>query len=151
MIMWEFTSGIPPFKYEAHDHDLILSICKGERPEIIKNTPKCYVDLMKKCWDSNPANRPTIIMLENIISEWIECISDYYRINRDGNYKFDVPNIDNQLKDVMLEFVMANKSLSQEQVNPSITQSHPQAHYTSRKLAEILVQETQGFECVIED
>ncbi|PKB92962.1 hypothetical protein RhiirA5_442795 [Rhizophagus irregularis] len=38
---------------------------------------------------------------------------------------------------------MANKSLSQEQVNPSITQSHPQAHYTSRKLAEILVQETQ--------
>ncbi|CAB4478634.1 unnamed protein product [Rhizophagus irregularis] len=90
-------------------------------------------------------------MLENIISEWIECISDYYRINRDGNYIFDVPNIDNQLKDVMLEFVIANKSLSQEQVNPSITQSHPQAHYTSRKLAEILVQETQGFECVIED
>ncbi|RGB35751.1 kinase-like domain-containing protein [Rhizophagus diaphanus] len=29
MIMWEFTSGIPPFKYEAHDHDLILSICEG--------------------------------------------------------------------------------------------------------------------------
>ncbi|PKY32606.1 hypothetical protein RhiirB3_450910, partial [Rhizophagus irregularis] len=52
---------------------------------------------------------------------------------------------------VMLEFVMANKSLAQEQVNSSITQSHPQAHYTSRKLAEILVQKTQGFECAIED
>ncbi|CAB4474170.1 unnamed protein product [Rhizophagus irregularis] len=90
-------------------------------------------------------------MLENVISEWIGCISDYYRINSDGNYKFDVPNIDNQLKDVMLEFVMANKSLAQEQVNSSITQSHPQAHYTSRKLAEILVQKTQGFECAIED
>ncbi|RGB35818.1 kinase-like domain-containing protein, partial [Rhizophagus diaphanus] len=60
MIMWEFTSGIPPFKYEAHDYDLTLNICKGERPEIIKNTPKCYIDLMKKCWDSNPSNRPTI-------------------------------------------------------------------------------------------
>ncbi|POG67069.1 kinase-like domain-containing protein, partial [Rhizophagus irregularis DAOM 181602=DAOM 197198] len=86
MIMWEFTSGIPPFNYEAHDHHLILSICEEKRPEIIKNTPKCYIDLMKKCWDSNPSNRPTIRMLENIISEWISCISEYYSINRDGDY-----------------------------------------------------------------
>ncbi|GET58756.1 kinase-like domain-containing protein [Rhizophagus irregularis DAOM 181602=DAOM 197198] len=151
MIMWEFTSGIPPFNYEAHDFKLILSICGGKRPEIIENTPKCYVDLMKKCWDSDPANRPTIIMLENIISEWIGCISDYYRINSNGDYEYVVPNVDNQLEDVMLEFVEANKSLVQEQVNASIIQSHPQAHYTSRKLSEILVQETQGFDCVIED
>ncbi|POG73412.1 kinase-like domain-containing protein, partial [Rhizophagus irregularis DAOM 181602=DAOM 197198] len=86
MIMWEFTSGIPPFNHESHDHDLILSICKGERPEIIKNTPKCYIDLMKKCWDSDPSNRPTITMLENIISEWIKCINEYYKINSDRNF-----------------------------------------------------------------
>ncbi|CAB4373364.1 uncharacterized protein OCT59_026934 [Rhizophagus irregularis] len=90
-------------------------------------------------------------MLENIISEWIGCISDYYRINSNGDYEYVVPNVDNQLEDVMLEFVEANKSLVQEQVNASIIQSHPQAHYTSRKLSEILVQETQGFDCVIED
>src|SRR5436305_14254981 len=30
MIMWEFTSGIPPFNNIAHDHQLINSICKGE-------------------------------------------------------------------------------------------------------------------------
>ncbi|RIA95400.1 kinase-like domain-containing protein, partial [Glomus cerebriforme] len=65
MIMWEFTSGIPPYKNRAHDHLLVLDICKGGRPEIIKNTPKCYVDLMKKCWDSDPSKRPTIIILEN--------------------------------------------------------------------------------------
>ncbi|POG78597.1 kinase-like domain-containing protein, partial [Rhizophagus irregularis DAOM 181602=DAOM 197198] len=88
MIMWEFTSGKPPFNHEAHDHDLILSICEGKRPEIIKNTQKCYIDLMKKCWDSNPSNRPTITMLENIISEWIRCIDEYYRINSDGNPTF---------------------------------------------------------------
>ncbi|GBC01718.1 hypothetical protein RclHR1_00430035 [Rhizophagus clarus] len=60
MIMCEFTSGIPPFNYKAHDFHLGLSICEGERPEIIRNTPKCYVDLMKKCWDSDPENRPTL-------------------------------------------------------------------------------------------
>ncbi|RGB25529.1 kinase-like domain-containing protein, partial [Rhizophagus diaphanus] len=58
MIMWEFASGIPPFNRKAHDHHLTLSICKGERPGIIKNTPRCYIDLMKKCWDSDPSKRP---------------------------------------------------------------------------------------------
>ena len=53
MIMWEFTSGIPPFNDRAHDFQLALSICKGERPEIIKNTPQCYIDLIKKCWNGS--------------------------------------------------------------------------------------------------
>ncbi|PKY27028.1 kinase-like protein, partial [Rhizophagus irregularis] len=59
MIMWEFTSGIPPFNNRAHDLHLSLSICKGERPEIIENTPQCYVDLMKKCWNEDPLKRPS--------------------------------------------------------------------------------------------
>ncbi|RIA86103.1 kinase-like domain-containing protein, partial [Glomus cerebriforme] len=63
MIMWEFTSGIPPFNDKAHDHQLNLNICEGERPEIIENTPKCYIELMKKCWNSDPFKRPTIMDL----------------------------------------------------------------------------------------
>ncbi len=39
IIMWEFTSGILPFDDRAHDFQLSLSTCKGERPEIIENTP----------------------------------------------------------------------------------------------------------------
>src|SRR6185437_2942414 len=57
MIMWEFTSGVTPFKDREHDIQLCLSICKGERPEIIENTPQCYIDLMKKCWNENPSER----------------------------------------------------------------------------------------------
>ncbi|PKC59872.1 kinase-like protein, partial [Rhizophagus irregularis] len=60
MIMWEFTSGIPPFNNRTYDHHLILDICEGERPQIMRDAPECYVNLMKKCWDSNPSNRPTI-------------------------------------------------------------------------------------------
>jgi serine/threonine protein kinase len=150
MIMWEFTSGNPPFNYEEYDHHLVLSICEGKRPEIIKNTPKCYIDLMKKCWDSDPSNRPTIIMLENIISQWIECINKYYNINKDEDYIYGVQN---KFKNDILEFVEANKAnLVQEQANTSILQSHSQAYYTSRKLTEILVQEkSECLECAIED
>ncbi|PKY50234.1 kinase-like protein, partial [Rhizophagus irregularis] len=59
MIMWELTSGVPPFSDRAHDIQLSLSICKGERPEIIENTPQCYVDLMKRCWNEGPLKRPS--------------------------------------------------------------------------------------------
>ncbi|CAB4478510.1 unnamed protein product [Rhizophagus irregularis] len=89
-------------------------------------------------------------MLEDIISEWVRCINEYYRINRDGNDKFEVLNIDNKLKDDMVEFIKANKSLVQEQANASFIQSHTQAYYTSRKLTEILVQEKSDcFECIV--
>ncbi|CAB4493103.1 unnamed protein product [Rhizophagus irregularis] len=90
-------------------------------------------------------------MLENTLSEWSRCISEYYKINRDGNYKYEVPGINNQLKNDMLEFAEADKALMQEQVNTSVIQSHLQAYYTSHKLTEILVQEeTQGLDCIIE-
>ncbi|GET51430.1 kinase-like domain-containing protein [Rhizophagus irregularis DAOM 181602=DAOM 197198] len=164
MIMWEFTSGHPPFNYEEHDQNLVLDICEGKRPGIIKNTPKCYIDLMKKCWDSNPSNRPTIMMLENVISEWIRCMNEYYRLNSDGNHRYEVPNIYDQLKNDLMEFVKANRALIQEQVNTSIIYSHPQAYYASRKLTEILNQKsfeyiteisdqekTQCYECIIEN
>ncbi|PKC54436.1 hypothetical protein RhiirA1_477316 [Rhizophagus irregularis] len=89
-------------------------------------------------------------MLENILSEWNRCISEYYRINGDGNYKYEVPGIINQLKNDMFEFVKADKALMQEQANNSIIQSHLQAYYTSRKLTEILVQdETEGLDSMI--
>ncbi|GBB93438.1 hypothetical protein RclHR1_21700002 [Rhizophagus clarus] len=152
IIMWEFTSGIPPFNDKAHDLQLIYEICKSKRPDIKKNTPKCYVDLMKRCWDSNPFNRPTITELEYEISEWIRCISEFYEINRDGNHKYRVPDINNKLYDDMLEFVKANNTLAQEQTNIStIVKLHSQAYYISRNITVILVKEnSECLECIIE-
>src|SRR5581483_9121299 len=71
MIMWEFTSGVTPFNDKAHDLQLSLSICRNERPEIIENTPQCYVNLMKMCWDRDPLKRPSASEVRNIIRKWI--------------------------------------------------------------------------------
>ncbi|CAB4489818.1 unnamed protein product [Rhizophagus irregularis] len=107
---------------------------------------------MKKCWDSNPSNRPTIIVLESIISKWIRCINEYYRINSDDDYYYEVTNIDKQLENDMFQFVEANKALDQEQENTSVISTHPQAYYTSRKLTEMLVQEKSDcLDCIIDD
>ncbi|RIA86865.1 kinase-like domain-containing protein, partial [Glomus cerebriforme] len=59
MIMWEIMT---PFWDRNHDTELIIEICDGLRPPIITNEPEdCnYIDLMKKCWHSDPNKRPTI-------------------------------------------------------------------------------------------
>ncbi|GBC12462.1 kinase-like domain-containing protein [Rhizophagus irregularis DAOM 181602=DAOM 197198] len=128
MIMWELTSGVPPFNDRAHDLQLSLSICKGERPEIIENTPQCYVDLMKKCWNEDPLKRPSTSEVNGIIKNWI--------IRPDGK-------INEELKSNIMEFINAPIVHSD-----LATKSHPKAYYTSRlldftskKLNEILESE----------
>ncbi|GBC42930.2 kinase-like domain-containing protein [Rhizophagus irregularis DAOM 181602=DAOM 197198] len=57
-----------PFANCAHDELLALDICKGIRPEINEpEAPKCYIDLMKKCWDTDPNNRPDATKVEDSI------------------------------------------------------------------------------------
>jgi serine/threonine protein kinase len=59
MIMYFIATGNAPFFNSAHDHVLVFDICDGIRPELNEpKAPKCYIDLMKRCWDSNPDNRP---------------------------------------------------------------------------------------------
>ncbi|POG75338.1 kinase-like domain-containing protein, partial [Rhizophagus irregularis DAOM 181602=DAOM 197198] len=116
MIMWEFTSGIPPFNNRAHDIQLSLSICRGERPEILENTPQCYVDLMKKCWNEDPLKRPSAKKVLKIIENWL-IHSDYDEVNE-------------ELKSNIMEFISAPIG----QHNNLVTKSHPKACYTSRLL-----------------
>ncbi|CAI2190484.1 4350_t:CDS:2, partial [Funneliformis geosporum] len=46
MLMWEISSGQPPFAYFDHDYDLAINIIKGMRPQIIQGTPTEYKNLM---------------------------------------------------------------------------------------------------------
>ncbi|GES76296.1 kinase-like domain-containing protein [Rhizophagus clarus] len=94
--------------YNFHD-----DICKGERPEIIENTPQCYVDLMKKCWDEDPFKRPSASEVLDIIKNWTNKPS----------------SIDKKLKTDIMEFINAPTGRS------NLTESHPQAYYTSRLLS----------------
>src|SRR5687767_1943143 len=65
MIMWELITGRMPFWDQEYDLELIVKICKGFRPPIIKNTPKGYIELMQESWDSDPNKRPTALNISN--------------------------------------------------------------------------------------
>ncbi|GES83946.1 kinase-like domain-containing protein [Rhizophagus clarus] len=125
---------------DFHDGNILISDNHNE------NTPKCYINLMKKCWDSNPENRPAITEIEHKLSEWIRCIDEYYQINRNVNYNLKVPNVDSKSESDMLEFVEANNYLEQEQAcDTIIVHSCPQAYYMSRELTEIRFKEDSDY------
>src|ERR1043165_204486 len=106
MIMWEFTSGIPPFNNRAHDLQLSISICKGERPEIIENTPQCYTELMKKCWDEDPLKRPSALEIKKILNNWSSMITNK-----------DLKDIGEESKNIIMEFYKADRVLKRKQTN----------------------------------
>ena len=99
IIMWEISSGQPPFINYEHDYYLAMDIINGMRPKIVPETPSEYKKLMKQCWNANPLERPNIDML------WDEIIklNKYYYQNmtdRSSNSKstnmLDVRNIINR-------------------------------------------------------
>ncbi|CAB4494352.1 uncharacterized protein OCT59_009722 [Rhizophagus irregularis] len=97
-----------------------------------------------------PFQKTNIVIIENTISEWLRCVNEYYKLNGEDEPRYEVPNIDNQLKNDMYEFIKANSVLTLEQDNISVLQTHPQAYYTSRLLTEILYQNnSECLDCII--
>jgi serine/threonine protein kinase len=65
MLMWEISSGQPPFINYENDYYLAMNIVNGIRPKIVPGTPLEYKNLMKQCWNADPSKRPDIITLRN--------------------------------------------------------------------------------------
>ncbi|RGB37219.1 hypothetical protein C1646_695346 [Rhizophagus diaphanus] len=113
----------------AHDIQLSLSICRGERPEIIEDTPQCYVTLIKKCWNEGPLKKPSTSEVNGIIKDWI-----FRPYNNE---------VSEEIESNIMEFI--NAPIDH---NNLATKFHPKACYTSRlldftskKLNEILENE----------
>jgi hypothetical protein len=69
MLMWEISSGQPPFINYEHDYDLAMKIVNGMRPKIVPGTPSEYRKLMEQCWDADLTKRPKTNILWGEIRE----------------------------------------------------------------------------------
>ncbi|GBC08825.1 hypothetical protein RclHR1_08400003 [Rhizophagus clarus] len=87
IILWEISSGRPPFCNEPYDLNLTVKISQGLREKTIPNTPKEFVKIYTDCWNNEPENRPTIkqviARLNTIISDSQknDCNSDIQLLN----------------------------------------------------------------------
>ena len=77
MLMWELSSGQPPFVEFDHDYELAMKIINGMRPKMISGTPLEYKELMEQCWDADPTKRPDI----NTLCKKIRSLYRSYLIN----------------------------------------------------------------------
>jgi serine/threonine protein kinase len=84
MIMWELSSGEPPFNNCNHNVNLMLDICNGVRPPIIEGTPECWVQLMEECWNSDPAKRPSTGTVWNTVNAWRYNLKEFAKTFPDG-------------------------------------------------------------------
>jgi serine/threonine protein kinase len=60
VLMWEISSGYPPFKENDNKVALAISINIGIREVTVPGTPEEYEKLYKNCWNQEPEKRPTI-------------------------------------------------------------------------------------------
>ncbi|CAI2180155.1 415_t:CDS:2 [Funneliformis geosporum] len=60
VLLWEISSGRPPFHVENEPYDvsLAIEISQGLREEFIPGTPDDYVNIYTECWDNEPDKRP---------------------------------------------------------------------------------------------
>ncbi|RHZ58761.1 hypothetical protein Glove_368g22 [Diversispora epigaea] len=130
MILWELTTGHKPFYDQEHGTNLIYDILDGKRPEITKDTPECWENLMKKCWHHDPSQRPTIDEIYQLFIDF-----KYYCDHSKDDIKKHYPD----KYDVLLEFKKAEKvrlemikSKKQFVDNPRF--EHPGTRYFSRLL-----------------
>jgi serine/threonine protein kinase len=109
IMMNEFMSEEIPYRNIPHDHSLAIRICKGLRPNISKCTPKLLLDLITKCWDGKPENRPTAKELFQTSDKW--------------SNEYEDSEISSQIKEY-----------SENKVKNKSNETHPGAIYTSRLL-----------------
>jgi serine/threonine protein kinase len=123
IIMYEVISGLPPYHDLSHDKYLAINICQGLRPTFNIKVPQLIVQLIKKCLDADPLNRPTAKEINNILRT--------YRSQSN----------DNQTAELQAQIKEADE-INNNSLNSSITSAnlgisyntHPQAIYTSRML-----------------
>ena len=64
VLMWEISSGKPPFIDYEHNYDLAMKIVNGIRPKIVPGTPLEYKKLMEH---ADTSKRPDFVILRDKI------------------------------------------------------------------------------------
>ncbi|CAG8446140.1 4936_t:CDS:2 [Diversispora eburnea] len=72
----KFISGLGLLSENSREREL-SDICKDVRPPIDRRSmPQFYADLIRRCWDPEPSNRPSARIIREIIDGWILSIQN---------------------------------------------------------------------------
>lgn len=66
LILWELVSGKIPF-FEMDGTPASIHAADGKRPEMPPDCPGLWAELIQRCWQDNPAKRPTFAQVLDIL------------------------------------------------------------------------------------
>ncbi|CAG8634669.1 5066_t:CDS:2 [Acaulospora morrowiae] len=117
-----------------------ISLLNSNRPSIRDvQHPKCWIQLMRRCWNDDPAQRPTTVEIKEVLEKWYQLIETNVTKNRED-------------LDILRDFRDAESVILQENRNSNgglsvnsgklvnnislleTRKKHPEAHYYSRKI-----------------
>ncbi|RIB24481.1 kinase-like domain-containing protein [Gigaspora rosea] len=102
IIMWEILYGKPvAFVQESKLQSKFqyqFQVCDGLRPPVYESSATCYVDLMKKCWHTEPEKRPTANEVYEIFSEWQNNESILLELSESDKKSQNIKNEDTGMK-----------------------------------------------------
>jgi serine/threonine protein kinase len=76
VLMWELSSGYPPFNNNEDIKLLKINLICGAREIPIHGTPIEYLNLYKSCWDNIPEVRPSIKQVFNKLGKILNLQND---------------------------------------------------------------------------
>ncbi|GBB83538.1 hypothetical protein RclHR1_10230008 [Rhizophagus clarus] len=82
VILWEISSGQPPFKDKTYDSSLVMQILQGCREIMVPDTPIDYFNIYTECWNGEPNNRTT---MDQVVSKLNAIIDKENSIIKDNN------------------------------------------------------------------
>ncbi|EXX50476.1 uncharacterized protein OCT59_012494 [Rhizophagus irregularis] len=114
ILLWEISSGRPPFHNESHDVGLAMKILQGLREKPISNTPVDYIKIYTDCWNNEPDNRPTV---NQVIAKLNVQLSSEQKSND------EVPKniIDSSLYGEMSQIIENFNKMSIKEIEPSMS------------------------------
>ncbi|RGB39882.1 kinase-like domain-containing protein [Rhizophagus diaphanus] len=130
MIMYEVISGLPPYHNMSHDNNLAIKICQGFRPRFNNKVPQLIVQLIKRCLDANPLNRPNAEKIKRLLSQWFRESSELKN-----------PNVHTELTELQKQIIETEKSNNNLSISNEFSanlgasyETHSEAIYISRLL-----------------
>ncbi|EXX72277.1 uncharacterized protein OCT59_023921 [Rhizophagus irregularis] len=117
ILLWEISSGRPPFCNEPCDVGLAMEISQGLREKPILNTPEDYIKIYTECWNNEPDNRPTIDQVVARINAIITQ-KESIRLPNEQQNNVEMPNniISESLHGEMSQFIQNFDNMNAEEM-----------------------------------
>ncbi|RWR96025.1 serine/threonine-protein kinase HT1 [Cinnamomum micranthum f. kanehirae] len=76
IVLWELTTALVPFQGMTPVQAAFAVSEKNARPPLADNCSPVLANLIKRCWDQNPAKRPDFSYIVSVLEKYDQCLRE---------------------------------------------------------------------------